>query len=264
MNITQIISYLLWNNPEKYEKVSRLEFFEYVEKIYGYNTEKLNFFWEQANKFEEEFYKLVFEKFYSQAKKDDLEKAKLERLLKELNLWGFLTGNKFDYTQLLQEFDSIVKTKTEVDSSESQTKWKQFEVFLKKLFNAIDGFEVTGIKQAEDEQIDLVIKNNINKPFWLNLKTPVILWEAKNWSAKTPVKEIAILDSKLWGHNNFSRMWFFISMNWFTDVTELKLERLWATEKIIVKITWDDIKTLLKDELHPIDWLEWLVMKSFI
>lgn len=264
MDINKITSYLLWNNPEKYEKISRLEFFEYVEKIYGYNLEKLNFFWEQANKYEEDFYKLTFEKFYSQSKKDELEKAKLERLLKELNLQDFLSSRKFDYVQLLQEFEAIIKTKTDINTSESQTKWKQFEDFLKKLFNAIDGFEVTEIKQVEDEQIDLVIKNNINKPFWLNLRTPVILWEAKNWSTKTPVKEIAILDSKLWGHNNFSRIGFFISMNWFTNVTGLKLERLWATEKIIVKITWDDIETLLKDELHPIDWIEWLVMKSFI
>lgn len=264
MDIKQLIAYLLWNYPDKYEKVSRLEFFEYIEKIYGYNMEKLKFFWEQANKFEETFYQLIFEKFYSQSKKDDLEKAKLERLLKELNLLEFLITKKFSYSQLLKEFDSIITIKSKVNTSESQTKWKQFEDFLKNLFNSIDGFEVTEIKQAEDEQIDLVIKNNINKPFWLNLKTPLILWEAKNRSAKTPVKEIAILDSKLWGHNNFSRMWFFISMNWFTNGTELKLERLWATEKIIVKITWDDIKTLLTDELNPIDWIEWLVMKSFV
>ncbi len=263
MDIKKITSYLLWNNPD-YEKVSRLEFFEYVEKIYGYNIEKLNFFWEQANKFEEDFYKLTLEKFYSQSKKDDLEKAKLDKLLKELSLLELITSSWFDYKKLLEEFEAIVKTKTEVKSPESQAKWKQFEVFLENLFNAIEGIEVTEIKQADDEQIDLVIKNNINKPFWLNLKTPVILWEAKNWSSKTPVKEIAILDSKLWGHNNFSRMWFFISMNWFTDVTDLKLERLWATEKIIVKITWDDIKTLLETELNPIDWIEWLVMKSFI
>ena len=76
MNIEKIISYLLWNHPE-YEKISRLEFFEYVEKIYWYNLEKLSFFWEQANKFEEEFYKLIFEKFYSQSKKDELERVKL-------------------------------------------------------------------------------------------------------------------------------------------------------------------------------------------
>jgi hypothetical protein len=264
MDINKITSYLLWNHPEKFDKISRLEFFEYVEKIYGYNLEKLNFFWEQANKFEEEFYKITFEKFYSQSKKDDLEKAKLERLLKELNLLEFFIANKFDYAQLLNEFEAITKTKTEVDSSESQTKWKQFEEFLKKLFNAIDGFEVTEIKQADDEQIDLVIKNNINKPFWLNLKTPVILWEAKNRSKNTNTEVINTLRWKLVWHANFAKIWFVIAMNWFTKVVESNLLRDGSSERIIVAITWDDIKTLLNDELNPIDWIEWLVMKSFI
>lgn len=264
MDIKQITSYLLWNNPEKFDKISRLEFFEHVEKIYGYNIEKLNFFWEQANKFEEDFYKLTFEKFYSQSKKDDLEKAKLERLLKELWLLEFLIKSKFNHAQLFQEFEAITKTKTDVNTSESQTKWKQFEEFLKKLFNAIDGFEVTEIKQAEDEQIDLVIKNNINKPFWLNLKTPVILWEAKNWSKNTNTEVINTLRWKLVWHANFAKIWFVIAMNWFTKVVESNLLRDGSSERIIVAITWKDIETLLNDELNPIDWIEWLVMKSFI
>jgi hypothetical protein len=53
-------------------------------------------------------------------------------------------------------------------------------------------------------------------------------------------------------------------MNWFTKVTEQKLERKWATDKIIVKIEWENVKELLEKELNPIEWLEWLVIKSFI
>jgi len=117
MDIKQITSYLLWNDP-KYDKISRLEFFEYVEKIYWYNLEKLNFFWEQANKFEEEFYKLVFEKFYSQSKKDDLEKAKLDKLLKELDLpwldkeeklilWEYKNEEDFTKNFLLKFFKKL-------------------------------------------------------------------------------------------------------------------------------------------------------------
>ncbi|MDD2744907.1 MAG: restriction endonuclease [Candidatus Gracilibacteria bacterium] len=264
MDNAKITSYLLGNNPG-FEKVSRLEFFEYVEKIYGYNTEKLTFFWEQANKFEEEFYKLVFEKFYSQSKKDDLEKAKLDRLLKELNLLELIIPNdKFDYSRLLKEFESIEKRKTDINTSNSQKKGKQFEEFLKRLFNSIEGFEVTDIKQADDEQIDLVIKNNINKPFWLNLKTPVILGEAKNWSTNTNTEVINTLRGKLVGHANFVKIGFVVAMNGFTKVVESNLLRDGASERIIVAITGDDIKTLLESELNPIDWIEGLVMKSFI
>ena len=262
MNIEKIISYLLWNNPE-YEKISRLEFFEYVEKIYWYNLEKLSFFWEQANKFEEEFYRLVFEKFYSQSKKDELEKAKLNKLLQELNLLDLIERTWFNYEKLLQEFNSITKTKTK--SGDSQIKWKQFEEFLKNLFNSINWFEIIDIKQAEDEQIDLVIKNNINKPFWLNLKSPVILWEAKNWSSRTSTEVINTLRWKLVWHSNLSKIWFVIAMNWFTKVVDSNLLRDWASDsRIIVAITWEDIKKMLSKKINPLYWLEWLIMKSFV
>lgn len=128
-------------------------------------------------------------------------------------------------------------------------------------FSRLEFFE---IQQAEDEQIDLVIKNNIDKPFWLNFKSPVIILKAKNWSKPTPVKELDILLTKLWNHNNFSRIWFFVAMKWFTEPTEELLKRQWTTEKILVKITWNDINELLTDKLDPLEWLEWLVIKSFV
>ena len=265
MDIRKISLYLS-GKTSPYEKFSRLEFFDYLEDIFDYKLEKIDFYWKQAKEFEEEFYHLVFDKLYSKSKKDEWEKGKLDKLLQELDLPNeiYNISKWFNYELLKTEFDNIIKTKTDKDSWESQTKWKQFEVFLEKLFNGIDWLEVTEINQADDEQIDLVIKNNIDKPFWLNFKSPVIIWEAKNWSVNTPVKEIAILSDKLWDHNNFSKIGFFIAMNWFTKPTEQKLERKWWWDKIIVKITWKNIEKLLIEKLNPLKWLEWLVMKSFV
>ncbi len=260
------ISLHLSGKISPYLKYSRLEFFEHLEDIFGYSIEKQKFYWEQSKEFEEEFYYLVLEKLYSKWQKNEWEKEKLEKLLKEMNLPEdiYQTFEWFDYKWLKEEFDWMITKKTKKETWDSQIKWKQLEVFLENLFNSIEWLEVTEINQAEDEEIDLVIKNNINKAFWLNLNSPVIIWEAKNWTKNTPVKEIAILSDKMSDHNNFTRIWFFIAMNWFTKVTEKKLERKWATDKIIVKIEWDDIKELLEKKLNSIEWLEWLVMKSFV
>lgn len=260
------ISLHLSGKVSPYEKYSRLEFFDYLEDIFGYNLDKLDFYWKQAKEFEEEFYYLVFDKLYSKSKKNEWEKVKLEKLLLELDLPSDIYSAKewFNYKILKKEFDEIITKKTSQDTWESQLKWKQFEVFLQKLFNEIEWLEISKIKVVEDEQIDLVIKNNINKPFWLNLKSPVIIWEAKNRSKKTNTEVINTLRGKSVWHTNLSKIGIVIAMNWFTKAVDSNLLRDWASERVIVAITWDDINNLLVTESNPIEWLEWLIMKSFV
>jgi len=260
------LSLLLSGKISPYEKYSRLEFFEHLEEIFGYSVDKLDFYWKQAKEFEEEFYYLVLEMLYNKSKKEDWDRIKLDKLIKELNL-PFETYDPvkwFDHSHLLEEFDKIIKVKTNKNDWKSQAKWEQFENFLTKLFNDIEWLEVINTWQSEDEQIDLVIKNDINKPFWLNLKSPVIIWEAKNWSSKTNTEVINTLRWKSLGHTNFSRIWIVIAMNWFTKAVSSNLLRDWWTDRIMVAIDWDNIRELLNKELDPIEWLEWEIMKSFV
>jgi hypothetical protein len=70
MDIRKISLHLSGKTPP-YEKFSRLEFFDYLEDIFGYSLEKLDFYWKQSKEFEEEFYYLVFDKLYSKSKKDE-------------------------------------------------------------------------------------------------------------------------------------------------------------------------------------------------
>lgn len=39
----------------------------------------------------------------------------------------------------------------------------------------MNGLEVVVIKQAKDEQIDIILKNGINRPFWTQLGSPLII-----------------------------------------------------------------------------------------
>lgn len=77
---------LSWKCKENnYTKFSRLLFCEYLTEIYGYDYKRLDFYWNQADKYEETFYKMLLEKLQKESKKDILSKSSFEKLLKNIN-----------------------------------------------------------------------------------------------------------------------------------------------------------------------------------
>lgn len=163
----------------------------------------------------------------------------------------------FSHFTFLEEFSALQNI------TETTKKGKAFEDFLKKMFNAIDGLEVLEIKQSPDEQIDLIIKNNINRPFWIYLNNPIFIGEAKNWTDKTPTSVLNTLRGKMDGHSNFSHIGFVIALNGFTERIENNIVRDGGGKKIIVPINGDDIGALLRRKLDPIDWLENKITDAF-
>lgn len=239
---------------------------EVLEKTFWYDTTKITFFWNQAKEYEEEFYYLVFELLYSKASKDESEKTKLTKFIKDLSIPSDITGEQtnFDYEWLKTQFEKINKWKTWIKQGDSQAKWKEFESFLKNFFNSIYWFEIVSIKQASDEQIDLVIKNNVDRPFWINLGTSLIIWEAKNRTKTTGTDVFAVLKSKVLEHRNFSNLWIVFAINGFSSEVEENMKRDWALWVIMVAITWDDISSMLTNKENPIDWLERKITDSFV
>ncbi len=163
----------------------------------------------------------------------------------------------FDHNSLLQEFEKV-----EADDDKT-TKGKAFEGFLNRFFDAMDGLEVINIEQAKDEQIDLVIKNNINRPFWAQLGSPLFIGEAKNWTKNTPTEVFNTLKGKMDGHKNFSRIGIVIAMKDFTSVIDQTIMRDGAGDKIIFPITGENIRKLLVSKQNPIDWLEEQLTNAF-
>lgn len=239
---------------------------ELLERTFWYDTTKITFFWNQAKEYEEEFYYLVFELLYSKASKDDSEKIKLSKFIKDLSIPSDTIGEQisFDYEWLKTEFENILNFKAKKSDWTAQKKWKQFEEFLKSFFNNIEWLEIINVKYASDEQIDLVLKNNVNKPFWINLWSSLIVWEAKNRIDKTDTATIKQFRTTLSDHENFSKLGFFFAMNWFTSEVEKTLLKASAKGQIIVTITWDDIRKMLTSKENPIDWLEKKITDSFV
>lgn len=197
--------------------------------------------------------------FLNKAERDfnDQYESLLRKLQVPNELYIGVGVESFPYERLLTEFKALKIVEN------AQQKGKAFEDFLKNLFNSVDGLQVANIEQAEDEQIDLVIKNNINKPFWINLGSAIIVGEAKNWTKKTGAEVLNNLDGKINNHESVCQMGIVIALNGFSSATTQTQTRK-GPKHVIVKIEGDDISNLLESKMNPIDWLEGIVMNTFV
>ena len=81
--------------------------------------------------------------------------------------------------------------------ADSRQKGKALEDFTQEVFKAIKGLSVIGSnKRLRAEELDIVLKNDINRGFWRFVGSPII-GECKNWSSKVSAREISVLLKKL-------------------------------------------------------------------
>lgn len=259
MDIRKIALYLSWKLPPDYVKFNRLEFMEYLSEIFWFWFDRLDFYWKQAKEYEEEFYFLVLDYLFSKWQKDENEKIKFDKLLGRLNLIvnEEVKKEEIDFDLLIEKWN---KLKTERNS---QNKWAMLESFLEGFFNCITGIEVIEKNlKNDDEEIDLVLKNSATSWFFQNLNSPLILVEAKNWKGKAQTKVSRDFNMKVQLHNNLTRIWILVSVNWFTGEVDELLKRLGSTNIIPVLISWNEIEECLSNKPDMISWLETQIVKS--
>lgn len=247
MDIRKIALELSGKVAPDYKKYNRLEFMEYLEEIFWLSLDKIEFYRRQAKEYEEDFYFLILDLLYNKSLKDDNEKIKFDKLIQNIN-------NQFLYntiSNLWNEWD-IVKKETD-----KYKKWQSLEIFLEKLLSYISWFEIIERNlRLEDEEFDLVIKNNSTRPFIQNFNTPLILLEAKNWINKIEAKEFNAFKWKLSNHKNLVKLWIFVSMSWFTSWVSLSQIRANAAGENIIIITWEDIEDLINNNKNIDEWFE--------
>lgn len=76
-----------------------------------------------------------------------------------------------------------------------------------------------------DEELDLVLKNNVDRPFWIALNSPLILVECKNWSSSVGASHIRDFETKVRNHSPMVRVGFFVALNGFTSEAKNALKR---------------------------------------
>ncbi|MBX9722709.1 MAG: restriction endonuclease [Candidatus Obscuribacterales bacterium] len=140
---------------------------------------------------------------------------------------------------------------------DSNKKGKLFEDVLVQLFQSNN--ELTVEKQrydTEDQEIDIILKNNVSRPFWIQLNSPLIFVECKNWTSPVGAKECRDFEVKLLNQNAFTKLGFFIAANESTNEFKTALQRMSRGEKTIVLIEGKELVEFCMSDDSLLDWLE--------
>lgn len=107
-----------------------------------------------------------------------------------------------------------------------------------------------------DEEIDLILKNNLSKPFWVSLSSPLIFIECKNWIKPVGSKELRDFEIKLQNHRPLVRLGFFVAPGGFTSEFYNELRRTSRDYYTIVPINLNDIVSFINGIIIVSDWME--------
>ena len=88
-----------------------------------------------------------------------------------------------------------------------------------------------------NEEIDLLLKNSLDRPFWNAFGSPLFFVECKNWKAAVGAKEVRDFETKIRNHAKLAKLNFFIALNGFTSEAEEHIKRLGREEYHIVLLT---------------------------
>ncbi len=114
---------------------------------------------------------------------------------------------------------------------------------------------------TDDEEIDLVIKNNVSRPFWQGLGSPLIFVECKNWTARVGAPEVRNFEVKLQNHQPVMRVGILVAPNGFTSEATNAVKRSSRDPYTLVLVTGEDLGDLANGAESVLDWLERLICR---
>lgn len=144
------------------------------------------------------------------------------------------------------------------DSTENKyEKGRLLEDLIELLFTSNNSLDLVDKRVSTgDEEIDLVVKNNISRPFWIAFGSPLFFIECKNWSSPVGSKHVRDFELKLQNHAKLAKVGFFVSINGFSSEVYGELKRLGRDQYHIVLLDRDDIREYVSSEMEFFYWLE--------
>lgn len=144
----------------------------------------------------------------------------------------------------------------------SHKRGRLLEELMETIFTADSSSEVIQKRVSTgDEEIDLVVKNDIDKPFWLAFSSPAFFVECKNWSGVVGSKELRDFETKIRNHARFTKLGFFVSLNGFSAEVPGELKRAGREDYHITLLDGTDLEELVSSETAVSSWLEKKIMK---
>jgi hypothetical protein len=144
----------------------------------------------------------------------------------------------------------------------SQAKGEVLESLMEAIFSIKPQLEVVGRNsRTGDEEIDLILKNNVSRPFWTSLASPLLFVECKNWARPVGASELRNFEVKLQNHAHKTKIGMLVAPGGFTrDATEA-LKRASRSSCMMVLVTGEDLQALAEGETSVLDWLEGLLCR---
>ena len=104
------------------------------------------------------------------------------------------------------------------DATGAQAKGEALEALMAAAFSIKPQLQVVDRRYSTgDEEIDLLVKNNVARPFWQGLASPLIFVECKNWVAPVGALEIRNFEIKLQNHAPMARVGILVASGGFTS-----------------------------------------------
>lgn len=173
----------------------------------------------------------------------------------EENLKKLVLKNK-----LIEELERIDK----IPSGSNNLKGKALEDITDIIFSNISGFDVIDKKYSNgDEEIDLLVKNDLNKSFWSAFSSPLIFIECKNWKEKVGTSELRDFEGKLRNHSKLAKIGIFVGFNGFSREVVTELKRSSKEDYQIALITREDLEDFISSNDSLLKWLEQLMVRVY-
>ena len=141
-----------------------------------------------------------------------------------------------------------------------QAKGEALEALIGAAFSIKPQLQVVQRRYSTgDEEIDLVVKNNVGRPFWTGLGSPLLFVECKNWTAPVGAPEIRNFEGKLANHTPLARIGILVAPGGFTREATTAVKRSSRDPHTIALADLEDLKALAHGAETVLDWLERLI-----
>ncbi len=109
--------------------------------------------------------------------------------------------------------------------------------------------------RTREEEIDILVSNSLNDPFWLAMASPLILIECKNTTKRIGVPELRIFESKMRDRGAMCRIGIFASTGGFTSTFYSRLKSFQASDGVIFAVSGVDLECIVAGRMRITQWL---------
>jgi hypothetical protein len=115
--------------------------------------------------------------------------------------------------------------------------------------------------RSANEEGYIVLKNNVARPFWQALNSPLIFVECKHWRHKVPPDVVNRLERKLKNHAPQARVGILVAPKGITAGAKTAIRDSARESILIVAVERADLDSLVKEGRSILDWLEALLSR---